>query len=286
MPTSALPRIALALLCLWPSVLLAEEAPDESDAHNLEIKVVGLSIAKDMKDISERAARMMSIPGGTTVYLAVVADVAEGKQIIRQNSYVKLDRFEDNLGNTMIDKGPDVHRHMFQGGIVRHDEEAPHLAVASINGFLTPDRKATSVRVSGSMNANVASTFAYHDHQAAAIEVGSKLKAGPVTCEIKTIRRWIDQVDGEEWTQVRLAFEGTWPELHEVRFVDEKGRWLKTVHISTHIASSNEAGELNKTLTYNFRSHAKAVTVRFKVWEDLNQVEVPFDFQIGLGLAE
>lgn len=260
------------LTFVW--VMVATPVHAEQKATELSVQALSLSITRPVPGV-DKDSDLASFNGqeGTEVKLLINA---KGKGLIKLDKDAsKVTAFTDDKGNNLISgKGFGS----FEGFAWFRASKDGKVATIDVTGRKTPGKGASSLVIKGKLVFQAASKKSTHRHTKAALVKGTKIKAGPVNCEISEAGKpdWGDS----EWS-VTLKFDGERPPISELRFLDAKGNELKSS--SAGSSRTKIFSKVTSTMRYRIDKKVPAATIEFVLWDDIETVVLPLDMKVGLG---
>ena len=250
------------------SSMVVSNASHRATTNSENIDVVGISIVKpDPKNQYGGSA----IPGqqpGTTVHVRI-RDEQRNFISIKKDSKVKLLAH----GQSLTDKTPTSF------GFMAQISDDGHSCTIPIHGKNLPPADTNSLQVKGKIGL-VAASDSTTDKQVFAVKKGYKFELAGVPVEISEIGKpWNDEF------AVDIQFQSTKPfdAIQQIEFFDESGKPIE----STASGKTNWGigGSYTYTVGYSLKRKTKKVVAEVKYFKSTEQIEIPVDFQVGLGIG-
>ncbi|MHC4091528.1 MAG: hypothetical protein ACYSVY_14860 [Planctomycetota bacterium] len=246
----------------------ADGGTDGATVEVCGLRIVGPSYG------DEDTMRPFNWSTGTTLVLQVV--YPGGGLIGFDGEAAKVATLADEKGKDLLVKG----RYTTPGfSFMPSFSEDGKAAIVEITGGGVPTRGASQVRAEGTMVFNAASKTETHKQTDVALERGAKIKAGPIPFTIKKVGKpdW-----GEEPLQITLETNQATDTIASVRFLDDKGKEIKSSAAGGSRMSLGSQVQIEKN--YNLQEKVVSVTVEITYWTDMRPLEVPFNVTATVGL--
>jgi hypothetical protein len=238
----------------------APPAPATPQVSAAGIRVVGLGLGANGSEL-----RPFNESPGTVVVLAIQAPRGNGIVEV-DNRASKLDAFSDDKGTSLLEEG--------RVGSFPKVAEDGSAALVEVEVRARPSAGAASVTVQGSVSMTLAAGSKPVRAAGVRLETGQTFKVGTTTMTIGEAK-----VEDES-TKITFGLpRSVLITIREVRFFD-----AKNTPIESRRTGSGYFNE-KATLEFDAKTKDKTATVEFELWQNSRIVKVPFNVQVGLGVA-
>jgi hypothetical protein len=240
----------------------APQAPPSNppQVSPIAVRVVGPGLGANGSEL-----RPFNESPGTVVVLAVQA--SKGSGIVEIDSRgSKVDSFADDKGQSLLEEG--------RIGSFPKVAEDGSVAMVEVEVRARPSTGSAAVTAQGTLAIMLAAGSKPTRAAAVKLESGQTFKVGTATLTVSEAK-----VE-EESTRITFGLTRTMlTTIKEIRFLDAKG-----APIEARRAGSGYMNE-KANLDYEAKTKDKSVTIEFEMWQNPRVVKVPFNVQVGLGVA-
>jgi hypothetical protein len=224
------------------------------------VRVVGPGLGANGSEL-----RPFNESPGTAIVLAVQA--SKGSGIVEIDSRgSKVESFTDDKGQSLLEEG--------RIGSFPKVAEDGSVAMVEVEVRARPSTGSAAVTAQGTLAIMLAAGSKPTRASAVKLESGQTFKVGTATLTVSEAK-----VE-EESTRITFGLTRTMlTTIKEIRFLDAKG-----APIEARRAGSGYMNE-KANLDYEAKTKDKSVTIEFEMWQNPRVVKVPFNVQVGLGVA-
>jgi hypothetical protein len=244
----------------------AAAAPQPQPPSNPpQVSAIGLRVVGPGLGANGTELRPFNESPGTVVVLAVQPSGGSGIVDIDSRGG-KVDAFADDKGQSLLEEG--------RVGPFPKVAEDGSVAMVEVEVRARPSAGAASVTAQGTLSMTLAAGSKPVRASGVRLESGHAFKVGTAAMTIGEAK-----VE-EESTRITFGLaRSVLTTIREVRFFDAKNAPIE--------ARRSGSGYMNEkaNLDYEAKTKDKTVTIEFELWQNLRVVKVPFNVQVGLGVA-
>ncbi len=244
------------------------------------VSVAGLQVVGDGyqgKEEGENAElRAFNWSEGTQVSLLFKS---EGKGIVKiDEEATKLTVFKTDQGTNFLKAKSRFSRGSFHFDLPRTSEDKKAL-ITTLATSAFPKQGAKEIQLEGEVLLMLASQSELKKSEKVALEIGEKLVVGEESFELS-------QMGKSSWggypLEITLKSGVDHESFKAFRFFDGEGK-----EIASEQSGNSSFGRLGKrtySVTYRLKSKPTHLVLGLDAWSDLEEVQVPFSFKLGVGL--
>lgn len=259
------------ILCIALAGLTCPVAAEDAEPT---ISIAGIRIVRPAhkEDDQMRAFNWFS---GTTVVLLVQRP---GGGLIDFNAEASsLSAFTDNKGTNLLAADDKWSRNGLSSANISDDGQA---AMIEVQAAGLPAQGATHLMFKGVATFDVATKTKLHKSEKVPLKVDQKIAVGPLNFTIK-------KVGAPEWgdaaLSVQLEAQQDLKAIKALRFIGPDGKPIKADRSGS--MSYRWGDKLTVQQDFNLETKIEEATIEIDVWEDMQQIKVPFEINSSVGLG-
>ena len=253
---------------------LATAQPTAGAAEAGKVSVAGLKIVKPAHD-EDQDLRAFNWFAGTMV--ALLVERPTGGILELNDDESKLESFTDDKGTNLLSGEDKWGRNGVKDSTIAEDGKA---AMITIQGSSLPAAGATKLIAKGKVVFNVATKSKTHKSEKVAIKNDQKVTVGGISFTIKEVGKpdW-----GDAELSLTLKASQDLSAIKTVRFLGADGKEIKSDRGSR--MRSAWGNKVTVEWKYDLDKKTDQAVIEVEIWDDMQQVAVPFDIKTSIGLG-
>ena len=257
MKTSWVASVA-GIVLLLPIISMAQDIPD--------VELAGLRVVGPGYGLNGTELRAFNQRSGLSLELIVKAQ--KDKQIVEvDDSKCSLTVLADDRGHNLLDN--------VEWGRFPKVSKDGQLALVEVTSKSRPSKNASRLRVKGTICLRVAGSNRKEKIENLKLQVGAKANVNESTIQVMKVQK---ETDGLTLVlQMKRTFMDN---LKDIRFYNAKGKSVDIWGRGSFIFGN--ASQMHYNL--DMKSIPTALMVEMDLWQELENLDISFDIESGLGL--
>ncbi len=268
-------RNQIQLLAVTLSLgLLSAETRGEPGGATVEVR--GIRIVGP--GYSENALRPFNWTEGTTVALLIT--FPQGGLIDFDDDASTIEIFTDDRKKNLLD-GKKSRFSFNEGYDSGHISEDAKACLVEVQSPTQPSKGTRAIQIKGILVLKSATGKKTYQQKGVKVQEGAKIQAGPIPFTISKIGKPEWSMEDEKFS-VTLKATQDLSTVDSIRFLDAKGKEIKTSHGGT--TSMSAFGSITVEKAFNFKEKVSAFTVEVTYWMGVKEIKLPYAVQAGVGM--